>query len=259
IDINEFITKLNLLINEYEFLWLSCAKKEGLEPIKTLYWWLIKFYEDKIKDIQNSKSWIDPNIPSESIYLDKETLHTAHTTYYVKMVNIEGEIKTAYIQVIAGTFAKIFVNDTYIGHIITRHSLNVVVNDKNIQIFNIKKYLNRGKNEIRIENSDFKGGIGLINVYGEIELVDNQRIELKTDKTWRAKRELKEDWKNVKSLGRPPKITGGLYHPDFKNSQPSRENHVLGNFNSLVSRKSRKSFWLIKLVFILFNRYSIIE
>ncbi len=259
IDINEFITKLNLLINEYECLWLSCAKKEGLEPVKTLYWWLIKFYEDKIKDIQNSKIWIDPNIPSESIYLDKETLHSAHTTYYTKTVNIEGEIKNAYLQVIAGTYAKIFVNETYIGHIITRHSLNVVVNDKNIQIFDIKKYLNRGKNEIKIENSDFIGGIGPINVYGEIELVDNQRIKLKTDKSWLAKREESEDWRNVKSLGRPPKITGGLYYPDFKNSLPSRENHVLANFNSLVSRKSKKSFWLLKLVFKLFNRYSIIE
>ncbi|MFW9988709.1 MAG: family 20 glycosylhydrolase [Candidatus Odinarchaeota archaeon] len=259
IDINEFITKLNLLINEYEFLWLSCAKKEGLEAVKTLYLWLIKFYEDKIKDIQNSKSWIEPNIPSELIYLDKETLHSVHTTYYTKTVNIEGKIKGAYLQVIAGTFAKIFINETYIGHIITRHSLNVIVNDKNIQIFNIKKYLNRGKNEIRIENTDFIGGIGPINVYGEIELVDNQRIELKTDKTWLAKRELNEDWRKVKSLGRPPKITGGLYYPDFKNSMPSRENYILANFNSLVSRKSKKSFWLIKLVFKLFNRYSIIE
>ncbi|MFX1365743.1 MAG: family 20 glycosylhydrolase [Promethearchaeota archaeon] len=259
IHIKEFIAKLTSLINEYEFLWLSCAKKEGLEPIKTLYWWLIKFYKDKIKELQENISWSDPNIPSELIYLDKEKLHSTHTTYYTKTINIEGDIKTAYLQVIAGTFAKIFINETYIGYTITRHSLNVVVNDKNIKLFSIKKYLNQGKNEIRIENSDFIGGIGPINVYCEIELVDNQRIELKTDKSWLAKRELSEDWRKVKSLGKPPKITGGLYYPDFKKSLPSRENHILANFNSLVSRKSRKSFWLLKLVFRLFNRYSIIE
>ncbi|MFX1502286.1 MAG: family 20 glycosylhydrolase [Promethearchaeota archaeon] len=258
-EIKDMITELTLLVDEYEFLWLKCAKEEGLEPVKRLYSWLIDYYSEKIEDIQNNINWINPNIPSELIYLDNEALGSVHTTYYKKIVNIEGEIESAYLQVIAGIFAKIYINNSYIGHTITRHSFNVVANEKNIQVYNIKKFLNQGRNEIKIENSDFIGGIGPINIYGEIILVDKQRIEVKTDKTWKAKRVLNEEWKVVKSFGRPPKITGGIYHPDFKNSLPSKENHSLAMFNSLLSRKSRKSFWFLKLIFRLFYWYSMLD
>ena len=110
-----------------------------------------------------------------------------------------------------------------------------------------------------IENTDFLGGIGPINVYGEIELVNKKKIEIKTDNTWRARKGLTEEWRTVKSFGRPPKVTGGLYYPDFQNSLHSKENDYLASFNTLVSRKSRKFFWILKLVFRLFYRFNILE
>jgi len=258
-EIRELISDLTLLLEEYEFLWLDCAKEEGFESIKRSYLWLIKFYEEKIEQLQNNINWKNPNVPSELIYLDKEALHRVHTTYYKNVINIEGEIETAYLQVIAGTFAKIFINNSYIGHTITRHSLNFIVLENNIQIYDIKEYLNQGENEIRIENSDFIGGIAPINIYGEIELVNNERIQIITDKTWLATRIMNENWRGVKSFGRPPKVTGGLYYPDFKNSIHSKENDALALLNSLVSRKSKKSFWILKLVFRLFYRFNILE
>ena len=52
-----------------------------------------------------------------------------------------------------GTFAKIIINNNQIGHVITRHSLNYVILENNIKIFDIKKYLKIGDNLIIIENS----------------------------------------------------------------------------------------------------------
>ncbi|MBA7625950.1 hypothetical protein ES703_33384 [subsurface metagenome] len=257
-EIRDLISDLTILLEEYEILWLESAKKEGFKSIKRLYLWLIKFYEEKIEQLQNNINWKNPNIPSELIYLDNESLQTVHTTYYKYVINIEGKIEAAYLQVIAGTYAKIFVNNSYIGHTITRHSLNFIVIENNIQIFNIKECLNQGENEIRIENSDFIGGIGPINIYGEIELLNEERIEISTDKTWLATRKLNGEWRGVKSFGRPPKGTGGLYYPDFKNSLHSKENDALAFLNSIVSRKSRRSFWLLKMVFRLFYRLSIL-
>ncbi len=258
-EIRELITNLTLLLNEYEFLWLQCAKKEGLEPVKRLYLWLLKFYEEKIEQIENNIYWVNPNIPSELIYLDNKALNSPHTTFYKKIINIEEPIEKAYLQVIAGTYAKVIINNSYLGYTITRNSLNFVVLENNIQIFNIKEYFQQGENEIRIENVDFIGGIGPINIYGEIILKNKKRIEIASDKTWLATRDLKEVWREVKSFGRPPKVTGGLYYPDFINNQHSKENYTLAFLNTLVSRKSKNLFWILKFVFTLFERFNLLE
>jgi len=258
-EIEDLTKELALLLDEYEFLWLKSARKEGFKSIKNLYLWLIRFYNEKIDQLQNDVNWENPNIPSELIYLDNEALHRVHTTFYKKIISIDGKIEHAYLQVIAGTFANIFVNDSYIGYTITRHSLNFVILENNIQIFDIKEYLKQGENVIRIENVDFIGGLGPINVYGEIELITKNVIKIATDKTWLATRELNKDWRKVKSFGRPPRATGGLYYPDFKNSLHSKENDAIAFLNTIVSRKSRKFFWILKLVFKLFYRYDLLE
>ncbi|MFW9942018.1 MAG: hypothetical protein ACFFFT_13325, partial [Candidatus Thorarchaeota archaeon] len=179
--------------------------------------------------------------------------------FYRKIINIEGNIENAFLQVIGGTFAKIYVNDNYVGHTITRSSLNYVILENNIQIFNIKEFLKPGDNKITIENTDFIGGVAPINVYGEVELSNSNSIQITTDKTWVATRELDKNWSNVKSFGRPPKATGGLCYPDFENSIHSKDTTSIAAFNFIVSRKSKKQFWLLKLIFYLFYRFDILE
>ena len=163
------------------------------------------------------------------------------------------------MQVIAGTYAKIFVNNSYVDHNITRHSLNFIILENNIKIFDIKKYLKQGDNIIMIEKVDFIGGIGPINVYGEIDLATKEQIKIKTDKNWVATREFNKNWRKVKSFGRPPKATGGLIYPDFENSLHSKEDDGVAFINTLASRKSKKFFWILKLVYKLFNRFDIFE
>jgi hypothetical protein len=250
---------LHSLLDEYKFLWSSCAKNEGFDSIKIHYLWLNKFYNDKIEQLSNNIRWENPNIHSELIYLDAKELHKVHTTFYQKVINIEGKIETAFLQVIGGTFAKIYVNDTYLGYTITRNSLNYVIIEGNIQIFNIKEYLTQGDNKITIENTDFIGGVAPINIYGEIELATNELIYITTDKTWFATREFNKNWSSVKSFGRPPKATGSLCYPDFENSMHSKETDSVASLNSIVSRKSKRQFRLLKLIFYLFYRFDILE
>jgi hypothetical protein len=250
---------LHLLLDEYEFLWLSCAKKEGFNSIKIQFLWLNKFYNDKIEDLSNNIKWEDPNINSELIYLDSKELHNIHTTFYRKIINIEEHIESAFLQVIGGTLAKTYVNDNFLGYTITRSSLNYVILENNIQIFDIKEFLKPGDNKIIIENTDFIGGVAPINVYGEVELTTNNSIIITTDKSWVATRELDKNWSNVKSFGRPPKATGGLCYPDFENSIHSKDTTSIAALNLIVSRKSKRQFWLLKLIFYLFYRFDILE
>ena len=258
-EIEALKKELNSLLSDYEYLWVNCAKKEGFDSIKTYYLWLIEFYDDKIEQLKNNVKWEDPNIPSELIYLDTEELHNVYTTFYQKVIKTDGQIERAHLQVIAGTYAKISINDSYIGYTITRHSLNYIMLENNIQIFDIKNYLRQGNNTITIENVDFIGGIGPINVYGEIELANTKPIIILTDKSWLATRTFNNNWREVKSFGKPPKATGGLHYPNFEDSLHSKENDALASLNSLASRKSKKFFWIIKFVYKLFYRYDVLE
>lgn len=258
-EIEDLKNDIYNILGEYEILWLKCAREEGFNSIKTRYQWLIKFYNNKIEQLKKNIKWVNPNIPSELIYLDTKCLHRAHTTNYKKEFKIEGKIESAFIQVIGGTFAKVYINNQFVGYTITRHSLNYVILENNIQIFDIKKFLTTGVNVIIVENTDFIGGIGPINLYGEIELSTGEIVRISTNKLWLAKRKFDADWRSVKSFGRPPKATGNLCYPDFKILMPSRLTDSVASLNSIASRISKKLFWLIKLVFYLFYYYDILE
>ena len=258
-EIVELQKDLTDLLNEYETLWLDCSKKEGFKAIKQKYLWLLKFYDDKLNELRTNSQWEDPNIPSQLIYLNSNKIHEIHKTYYKKEIYIDEEIDQAYLQVIAGCFAKISINNEYIGYVITRRTLNFVGIENNIQIFNIKDFIRKGKNLIIIENVDYIGGIGPINVFGIVKLKSEELIIIKTDKTWLGSTTNENDWKNVKSFGKPPKATGGLNWPDFEKNLPSKIDDIMPFLNTLISKISKKYFWFVKLIVKLFNRYDIIE
>ena len=212
-----------------------------------------------LSNIENEKPWENPNIPSETIYLDAKKRNSIYTTYYKKDLSIDGEIISASIQVMAGSFIKVKINDVYVGYVITRNSLNYIINENNLKIFDITSYLFSGKNTILLENSDFEGGLCPINIYGEIYLNAGKKLLITSDKSWKGSRNLNSDWKKVKSLGAPPRYIGGLCYPDFKNKITSSKSDYIAQFNYLVGRFSRKFYRILKVAFKLFHRYDLIE
>jgi hypothetical protein len=116
-----------------------------------------------------------------------------------------------------------------------------------------------GENQLTIENTDYGGGIGIVNIYGEIQLKSHQIIQITSDRTWLGTRNLNDKWKKVKSFDAPPMLIGGLCYPDFKNNKHSLASDMMTIFNALVGRFPKSLYWLLKFIMKLFNRYSIIE
>ena len=258
-EIESLQNNLRDLMAEYEYLWNECAKSNGFNSIKQKYLWLLNFYDKMIAKIENKKPWENPNVPSQTIYLNAKKRHSIYTTYYTKEIILEDDIKSAYIQVMAGSFAKIKINNSYVGFVITRNSLNYVMNLNNLKIFDIKPFLEAGENIILIENSDFEGGICPINIYGEINSESEEKQYIITDKSWKASYSIASDWQEVKSLGQPPRFVGGLCHPDFENQITSSKSDYIAQFNYLVGRFSRIFYRLLKFAFKLIHRYDLIE
>ncbi len=258
-DIKNIRDELNNILDEYERLWMKIAKPDGFSSIKQQYLWLMQFYEDKIQDLKENKDWKDSNIPSESIYIKDKKSKSHNTISFKQSIKIEEEIQDAHIQVIGGTFCEIYINESFIGKVITRHTLNYVVLENNIQIFDIKAALRRGDNIILLKNTDYIGGMGMVNLYGEIKFKTGEIYQIKTDKSWVASKDPSQGWKKVKSFGKPPKLTGGLNYPDFENNLHSKENEYLASFNTIFSRMPAKLKWFVKILIKIFNRYDILE
>ena len=258
-DIKNIRDELNNILEEYEQLWMKIAKPDGFSSIKQQYLWLMQFYEDKIQDLKENKDWKDSNIPSESIYVKDKKSKSHNTISFKQSIKIEEEIQDAHIQVIGGTFCEIYINESFIGKVITRHTLNYVVLENNIQIFDIKAALRMGDNIILLKNTDYIGGMGIVNLYGEIKFNSGEILQIKTDKTWLGSRDTPQVWKKVKSFGKPPKLTGGLNYPDFENNLHSKENEYLASFNTIFSRMPAKLKWFVKILIKIFNRYDILE
>lgn len=271
-EINDIIGKLKelkeevlALCKEYESLWLKSAKPECFTTLKNNYHWLARFYENKIEEISNKWSWVNPNVPSEWIYLKGKKIPGAPTAF-IKEIIIQDDVESAYLQVIAGNFAEVYINTEFQGHVISRFTLNYNVLENNIQVFNIKKNLKKGSNVICIKNIDYIGGIGPINIYGEIKLSSREKIEIYSDESWLATRNELEDWNLIdpnnanwstcKSFGRPPKGGGGLYYPDFEKGLHSKESDyalLLDIASSFIPN------WLIKPVLKIVDYLDFIE
>ena len=258
-EIESLKSQLSELFEEYQNLWSLCAKKYCFDSIKQKYSWLQKHYTKMLLKVKNKEPWENPNIPSLTIYLDAKKRHNIYTTYYTKEFTIDTDIKSAYIQVMAGSYAKIKINNNYIGHVITRNSLNYIMNLHNLKIFNIGPFLKIGKNTIMIENSDFEGGICPINLYGKINLSSGEKQYINTDKSWKGRRSLTADYKKVKSLGRPPRFIGGVCYPDLENNVISSKSDYIAQFNYLVGHLSRTFYPMLKFAFKLIHRYDLIE
>ncbi|MHA1107456.1 MAG: hypothetical protein ACTSPN_17335, partial [Promethearchaeota archaeon] len=181
------------------------------------------------------------------------------TNSFKQSIKIEEEIQSAHIQVIGGTFCEVYINESFIGNVITRHTLNYVVLENNIQIFDIKAALRSGDNIILLKNTDYIGGMGMVNLYGEIKYNSGKILQIKTDRKWLASKDTSQEWKKVKSFGKPPKFTGGLNYPDFENGLHSKENEYLASFNTIFSRTPSKLRWLVRILIKIFNRYDILE
>ncbi|GAG72408.1 unnamed protein product, partial [marine sediment metagenome] len=179
--------------------------------------------------------------------------------FFKKTFKIQEEFKSAYVQVIGWNFAKLSLNNKLLGHVITRQSLNYVVLKNNIQIFDLKDYIRNGENVILIETMQYAGGIGSVNIYGEIKLKSDRTFKIFTDKSWLGTRESNGQWRKVKSFGSPPKVTGGLCYPNFEHNRHSLQSDMMTSFNALIGRIPKKMYWFLILIMKLFNRYDILE
>ena len=239
-DLEEIRDKTKALKEKFELLWLRAAKRPCLDVILILFDFLIKCYDEKIKEMNDKVYFKDP-------YLESEWIGTGETTcppeprYFRHELEIKQGVKKAIIQGIACSHMKIYVNGEFVGEVMSRMSLSIRVITQRVQTFDITKMLKEGKNIIAIEAFTYEGYKGAINIFGEIQFKDDSIQEILSNTTWKCYKKVKyktDEWKGLefddltwkpsKSYGRPPKLNGDIFKPDLLSGEVSNTQDYFG-------------------------------
>lgn len=181
--IDQNLSKLNLLKNNYKNIWLKYYKPSNLIMIEDKFDRLIAYFEEVKSDITNNDSVTSPLLASDWLYIQNSDSSFARKGIFSAELNLEILPDAAQLQFMADTYMKIYINEKYVDHLHARRSLSIGVEYKRIKFFDAKPYLKKGRNVFRfeVENFNRKGGAGL-NLIGEIKAKDQiQKIESRVD------------------------------------------------------------------------------
>ncbi len=239
-DLRYIKQKMKYLKDKFEKLWLRAAKRPCLESILKQFDFLIKEYDKKISQINNKMYFEDPYIRSEWIWTE-DTSDTIKPSYFRKTIEINQPIKKAIIQGIANNHMKIYINNEYIGQVLSRYSMSILPIVLRVKTFDITRFLKEGKNVLAIEAYNYDNYKGAINLFSQILLKNDSVLELITDNSWLCSTfnnlnsddwqtiAFKEEgWKQAKSYGRPPNLNGDIFKPDLLEGEVSDTQDYFG-------------------------------
>ena len=239
-DLNYIKEKMIYLKNKFGKLWLRAAKRPCLDSIMKLFDFLIREYNKKVSQINEKSYFEDPYIKSEWIWT-ADISNAIEPCYFRKTFDIHQPIKKAVVQGIANNHMKIYINNEYVGQVLSRYSMSILPIVLRVRTFDITNYLKEGKNIITIEAYNYDNYKGAINIYGQILSKNATVSEIITDSTWICrtiksletndwqKLDFKENgWKQAKSYGRPPKLNGDIFNPNLLEGEISDTQDYFG-------------------------------
>jgi hypothetical protein len=233
--LNELIQDLAELKQEYQRIWSNDCSTDNLGTLLLQYDRTIEIFMRRREEIENKIKWHNPNIPAHWIYsFKKKSPGIDHKAFFIKQFSIAepSKIKYAKIQFIGDTHSIVYLNGIKIYEGFSKRTLSLLMLNSFKQIIDLTPYLKEGVNELVVENHNYQGGFGIINIFGEIRMIDNKNQILKTDETWKISQQYPisnlSELKNARVLLPPPYLNGTLTYPDFENNIPSFSTFILG-------------------------------
>jgi len=193
--IEENILILQQLKTDYRKFWLRTNKEANLWMIEEKFDRLITYFlETKLK-IQNHE-FSSPIIKSKCIYYPSTNDDPIVNATFIKTINIDGKLESAYLQFLADGNAKLFINDKYIDEVYVKRSGSLWLEQQRVKLIDVKDFLIRGENEIKITVKNHKNRSACCNVIGKF-ITENNTIMLFSDKNWKTYNNVNDAWINV--------------------------------------------------------------
>ncbi|NOG98150.1 MAG: family 20 glycosylhydrolase [Ignavibacteriae bacterium] len=216
--IDENIDQIDKLKKAYKKLWLTYYKKDNLWMIEDKFERLQQYFVETKTKLMDDEI-VDPLLSSEWIYYSNSKRKGVKNAKFRKTFTISGDIINAQLQLMADTYAQLFINNKLIEKVYVKRSLSLVTEYDRVKFFNITDYLKKGKNTIEVIAEKFqRSGSAGINIIAQIES-ENETELIQTNDTWRVKSlgTKRGSWKKAMEIEYPYKIIA----PNFETGRPS--------------------------------------
>ena len=216
--VNQNISELHNLKDQYEQVWLTYYKHDNLNMIVDKFDRLTAYFSEVSEQLAND-TLINPEIKSKWLYCAKNRRRAYDKADFKKEFTIKGEINEAYLQLIGDSQAKLFINGKFVDEVFTRRSLSLITEYKRFLLLDIREYLKPGKNKIEVKARSYAGRTGAgFNLISEIK-TDSGVQAILSDKTWLSKPSDNKKAKWRKAISKKYKYT--VISPNFKTMRTS--------------------------------------
>jgi hypothetical protein len=214
--VEENIIQLSNLKQDYSQLWKKYNKAENLWMIEDKFDRLITYFEET-KEVIRKKELSSPLLQSKWIYFPDEENEFIYKVKFKNELQIDDKIKSAHLQLIADTFAKLWINGQEVDSVYTKRSGSLWIEQQRIKLIDVTKYLNKGENKILVEARNYyTAKTPGINITAEI-FTQSGSIKYSSNDTWKVRNSDSDEWIDVEVKENPLEIIA----PNFTTKRKS--------------------------------------
>lgn len=199
----EVVEQLTDVRSEFEKAWMTTNKPHGLNLLLRRYDRQAAYWNELAEQMRRGDFAVEPAIKSQWIYHPKANPNLKDSVqiqkaFFRKTFTVPNNVISAKLQLIGDTWAKISVNGKFIGEVMARRSLSLIVENERSKIFDILPFLNDSKNVISVESQNFQtAGSAGTNVYSEIVSSDGSVHTIMSDNSWLVSEIPNTGWETV--------------------------------------------------------------
>jgi hexosaminidase len=191
--IDKNIFQLTKLKHDYVTQWNIYNRVENLWMIEDKFDRLITYFNETRNQI-NQNSLESPLLKSKWIYYPNEEDELILKVNFSTKLSVEGEVKSAQLQIIGDTFAKVSINNKVVDSVYTKRSGSLWIEQQRIKLIDVTKYLKEGENEISVDARNYYDSkTPGINIIAEI-ITSEKKIIFMTDEEWQVQNDGTDEW-----------------------------------------------------------------
>jgi len=221
--IEQNISQLNQLKDEYKQLWKRYYKPDNLSMIVDKFNRLISYFEEVNNLVDSSLEKLPaPGIKSEWIYVKGRNDSLSKNAEFQTILNLKKIPGEALVQLMGDSYVKLYVNDELVEQVYVRRSLSLYTEYQRIKMIDITKYLKDGENIIRVEAENFHprgyAGFNITSYFSDIKTtIDTYEKPIENNATWLGREKESREWLPVTAKKYPYEVI----EPNFKTKRRS--------------------------------------
>jgi urease gamma subunit len=226
----ELAGQVRQLRDEYRSLWLRYNQEANLHRLLALYDRLAAYLEIKAEEVAQGDLSFNGQLPAAFIgfAVDEEGKGPSHI-FLRKTFVLEEKPRNAWLQIIADSHARVWVNGKYVDEVYARRTLSAWVESQRVRARQVTDLLRRGKNVIAVEVRQYvPGRAALANVVVEATMKNGRKLTILSDPYWKAADRPMPGWNrwDFYDADWPNAVTGEIKwkisRPYFDRGLPSR-------------------------------------